>query len=111
MPIHGFSTKRCRFVQFRKGTALVSTEKNVLTDALIAILRCPRTGEALQWAPPGIVEELNRQIAAGEARDASGEVVVGALDAALMNENQSWSYPIRDSIPALIPDEAISLAR
>jgi uncharacterized protein YbaR (Trm112 family) len=111
MPILGFSTKRSRFSQSPKGTALVSTEKNVLSDDLLAILRCPRTGETLSWVPSVIVDELNRQIAAGEAHDASGEVVVGVLDAALMNESQNWCYPIRDSIPALIPDEAISLAK
>jgi uncharacterized protein YbaR (Trm112 family) len=81
-----------------------------MSPDLLAILRCPRTGEVLQYVPEATVQKLNDKIAAAELRDANGEPVIDPIEGGLMNAGGQWCYPIRDQIPSLIPGEAIPLS-
>ena len=61
----------------------------MLSAVLIALLRCPETGQALRLAT---AEELARV----------------QLDAGLIREDRLVVYPIRDGIPMLLAEEARS---
>ena len=62
-----------------------------MDEALLELLCCPETHQPLRMATP---EELARL----------------GLDAALVREDGRIAYPIRDSIPLLVIDEAVPLA-
>jgi uncharacterized protein YbaR (Trm112 family) len=66
------------------------TEANGIDPALLGLLRCPQTMQELSPAPPELLERL--KLGAGLVRT-DGRVV----------------YPIRNGIPVLLTDEAISV--
>lgn len=76
---------------------------------LLALLRCPIDGSQLEMAPLELIEQLNAAIARGEIRDRADEKVVAPLDAALTTRARQHVYPIRNHIPTLVADEAITL--
>lgn len=79
-----------------------------IDDTLLGLLRCPRTGSQLRPATNEEVNAANGRIAAGQLRDASGEIVAEPLEGALVTLCGAWLYPIRDQIPTMIPEEAIA---
>jgi uncharacterized protein YbaR (Trm112 family) len=76
---------------------------------LLKILCCPETHQQLRGAGTGLVEQLNRQIAAGQLRNRAGASVNAALDAGLVRADGKVLYPIRGGIPVMLVDEAIPL--
>ena len=63
-----------------------------LDPLLLALLRCPLSMQPLHLAPPELLVHLPTP-----------------LEAALVREDGTVAYPIRDGIPVLLPEEAITL--
>lgn len=76
---------------------------------LLRILCCPETHQKLQMADAALVEDLNRQISAGQLRNRAGATVSSKLDDALIREDGALLYPIRNHLPILLVDEGIPL--
>ena len=76
---------------------------------LIGILRCPIDGAPLHLAAAPLIESVNQAIARAEARDRAEQLVTEGIEGGLVTGDEKWLYPIRDSIPTLLADEAISL--
>ena len=76
---------------------------------LLKILCCPETHQALQMAEPGLVEQLNQQIATGSLKNRSGQPVKEKIDGGLERADGRFLYPIRENIPVMLVDEAIPL--
>lgn len=73
--------------------ALPMRDAGRMIDAdLLALLRCPLTLQPLHPASPEMLSRLPVP-----------------LDAALVREDGTALYPIRDGIPVLLPDAAIAL--
>lgn len=77
---------------------------------LLEILRCPVSREPVTVAPKDRLRELNAAIAAGELQHADGRKVEAPLEAALLTADGARAYPVRDGIPVMLADEAITLA-
>jgi uncharacterized protein YbaR (Trm112 family) len=74
---------------------------------LLEILCCPETKQDLVLAAPGLIEELNRRIAAGGLKNRGGEAVKENIEAGLLRADKKFLYPVREDIPVMLIDEAI----
>ena len=81
----------------------------MIDSILLDIIACPDDGSRLKMAKPELVEEINRQISAGEVSNRGGAQVKETIDEGLVREDEQWMYPVRDEIPVMLVDEAIPL--
>lgn len=77
---------------------------------LLKILRCPETQQPLREADAALVDKLNQQIAAGQARNRAGAAVKEKIDGGLVRQDGKLVYPIRNNLPIMLGDEAIVLS-
>ena len=80
---------------------------------LLELLRCPQSGQALVVAEPAMLARLNERISRRPPGpgvcNLAGVPVEHTLTEALLRVDRLLLYPIRDGIPVLLADEAISL--
>lgn len=81
----------------------------MLDSKLLDIICCPETRATLKLVDGDRLSTLNSAIAAGSLKNAAGESVSEALVEALITEDGSRVYPVREGIPVLLSDEAILL--
>ena len=80
-----------------------------ISQELLDILVCPETKQPVVLSESDLLEKLNGQIQDGTLKNRIGETVSEAIDGALVREDKSCCYPIRDDIPVMLIDEAIPL--
>lgn len=80
-----------------------------MNDWLLDILVCPLSREKLLIAEPALVEQLVVKQKAGQLFSHKGIKIEQTFDSGLVNQSHTRFYPISNSIPSLLPDEAISL--
>lgn len=83
----------------------------MLDNELLDILCCPETKQDLELVKENVVKEINSKIKAGELKNRSGELIKDTIDAGLLREDHKYLYPIRESIPIMLIDEAIPFDR
>lgn len=83
----------------------------MISEEFLAILRCPQNSTPLHKADAGLLEQVNRRIAAGAVTNQSGQPVKSPLSEALVREDKQVLYPVMDDLPILLADEAIPLDR
>ena len=76
---------------------------------LLDILCCPETRGKLKLATDECLATVNQSINAGTLKNVAGEKVSEPLTEALVTEDGSRLYVIREGIPVLLSDEAILL--
>jgi uncharacterized protein YbaR (Trm112 family) len=79
-----------------------------MSDWVLDLIRCPITLEKLEVAPADLVERLRTSVRDGKLTNRLGTIVTDDFQSGLLNESQSWFYPVADDIPTLVPDEAIA---
>jgi uncharacterized protein len=82
-----------------------------MSKELLEILACPETKQPLTLAEPTLLERLNNRIRQGQLTNRRGTSVTEPLDGGLVRQDRQYLYPIRDDIPIMLIDEAISLVR
>jgi uncharacterized protein YbaR (Trm112 family) len=75
----------------------------------LRILVCPRSHRPLRIANQDELAAVNRLITDRRARNRGGEPVLDPLQEGLVPEGDAVIYPVRDSIPILLVQEAIHL--
>lgn len=74
---------------------------------LLEILVCPESGQALRPARPEELSRLNQAVEAGTLTTRGGSTVRAPLREALVRDDGTLVYPVRDGIPIMLIDEAI----
>ncbi len=82
-------------------------DKGMIAKDLLAILCCPETKQNIRLLEPTIVEKLNHRIAKGELKTKGGQAVAEKIDGALLRNDETVVYPIRDQIPIMLIEEGI----
>ncbi len=81
----------------------------MVDQELLDILVCPETKQPVRLAGTDLLRMLNRAIAAGEVKMRDGQLVEDRIEEGLVREDNGVLYPVRDSIPIMLIDEAIPL--
>lgn len=68
---------------------------------------CPEDRTPLTLADAQLLSSVNSAIAAGLLRNRAGELVERPLDAGLLRADGKFLYPVVDTIPKLLSQEAI----
>jgi len=82
---------------------------SVIDPDLLKILCCPETHQPLALADDALMQRLNEQIRDGRLRNRAGRPVTRSCEAGLVRKDGQFLYPICESIPILLIDEAIPL--
>ena len=76
---------------------------------LLEILCCPETHQPFQLADEALIADLNSRIKNSELKNRAGKPITDPIDSAFIRQDRKFAYPIRNSIPVLLIDEAIPL--
>ena len=82
----------------------------MVDQSLLDILVCPETKQQLHPADSALLGRLNTSISEGSVTNRGGTPVTVALDEALVREDGTFLYPVRDDIPIMLIDESIPLS-
>ncbi len=82
---------------------------SMIDPGLLKILCCPETQQPVSEADATLVADLNNRIASGSLKNRAGKPVGDKLDGGLLRQDRQWIYPIRNRIPIMLIEEAISL--
>ena len=81
----------------------------MVDDELLQILVCPQTQQSLTAANTKVLDQINSAISAGTLTNKQGASVTEYLQEALMTQDGSLLYPIREGIPVMLIDESINM--
>jgi uncharacterized protein YbaR (Trm112 family) len=83
----------------------------MLDEELLALLVCPETHQDLALATPAEIVLLNDAIGQGRVKTAKGVAVATQVQGALIRQDRTIAYPIRDGIPVMLVSEGMTLAQ
>ena len=78
-------------------------------NRLFTLLVCTVTGERLRLMDRNEVSSLNEKIARGTVRTQIGKAPTAPLDGGLLAQSAGLVYPIRDDLPFLLPEDALTV--
>lgn len=81
----------------------------MIDQSLLDILVCPETKQPLRVVDEQVLKAMNESIEKGAVTNRGGQPVTAGLDEALVREDGSVLYPVRDDIPIMLIDESIPL--
>ena len=76
---------------------------------LLAILRCPESLQPVRLVEDGTLRRLLDQARQGSLKNLQGSAVPADFEALLVREDGKRAYLVRDGIPVMLIDEAVTL--
>ncbi len=83
----------------------------MLDPELVALLVCPETHQDVSLASAAEIAELNAAIGRGAISTVKGMPVEVPVEGALIRQDRSVAYPIRDGIPVMLVAEGLTIAQ
>lgn len=83
----------------------------MIDQSLLDILVCPETKQSLRVADETMLRAVNESIEKGTVTNRGGQPVKTGLAGALVRDDGSVLYPVRDDIPIMLIDESIPLPK
>lgn len=80
-----------------------------MSTDFFSLLRCPQSYQTLIWVSSQELAELNMLIREKKLRTVDGKLVTELLESALIREDRQVVYPVRSSIPVLLPEAGICI--
>lgn len=80
-----------------------------MNEELLQILCCPETKQSLTLADRELIRTINRRIADKKLCNRGGRQLYEKIDGGFIREDGKYLYPIRQNIPIMLIDEALSL--
>ena len=80
-----------------------------MSPEFIQSICCLHTGSGLQLTNDQQRDRINRAIEAGAIANAMGDTIEHPIEHALVDIDFRFAYPIRQGIPTLIREEAITI--
>ncbi|HEV7866315.1 MAG TPA: hypothetical protein VGO90_01435 [Chthoniobacteraceae bacterium] len=81
----------------------------MIRPELLAVLCCPQDRQPLTLASEQVLAQLDQRRLAGALANASGSLIMEPITDGLLRADGRVFYPIRNGIPILLLDEAITL--
>ena len=81
----------------------------MVDEELLKILVCPENKTPVTLASQEIVDTINGAIASGAVKNRGDEAVDQPIDGGLVREDGTYLYIIREDIPVMLIDEALSM--
>jgi uncharacterized protein YbaR (Trm112 family) len=79
----------------------------MIDPQLLEILCCPETKQPVALIDAPVIDRVNAAIQAGRVKTRGGKPVEEKIDGGLLRQDRKYLYPIRDSIPIMLEDQAI----
>jgi uncharacterized protein YbaR (Trm112 family) len=79
----------------------------MIDPELLEILCCPETKQPVTLVTGEVIDRINSRIQSKALKNRGGQPVEEKIDGGLVREDRKYLYPIRDSIPIMLEDEAI----
>jgi uncharacterized protein YbaR (Trm112 family) len=76
---------------------------------ILALLACPESRQPLQPASQQVLDAVNARIGRGEQKNQGGQLITEPFTEALVRQDGTCAYPIRDDIPSLLISERVDL--
>ena len=80
-----------------------------MSAELLEILRCPLTGQRVEFASAEELARIEALRATGALHFRNGAHVMAKIESALITADRALLYRAESGIPILLPDEAITL--
>lgn len=73
----------------------------------ISILKCPHTGDSVEYMSPDAIGSLNQRIKAKQIWNCEGELFCKHINKALISENRQYISPLIDDVVLMLPELAL----
>ena len=80
---------------------------SIIDPQLLEILCCPETKQPVTLVEGEVIDRVNAGIQSRTVKNRGGKTVEEKIDGGLLREDRKYLYPIRESIPIMLEDEAI----
>ena len=88
-----------------------TSKTNDVDSSLLAILRCPKTGQRLRRLTPDEVTQLNGLLVVQNAASTGQSSPQALFSDGVVTDDGQFAYPLEHGLPILITDRAVQYSK